>query len=157
VNGARRVVSATVVGLTLALLGACSGSPDKVVQVTQYNQGQGVPLYVSGDASRLAGAPKDFQKFMAARVRSAIEFDDGTCDEPAVYSVKAIATSGHAAGELSQCGVESIIWARGSGGWKQIWSGDGEPPCDALKKYDVPHGIAGQSCRDGDGSKMYRG
>ena len=138
------------------MLGACAHRPDRVVQVTQYNQGKGVPLYVSGDAMRLAGAPKDFQKFMAARVRSAIEFDDGSCDEPAVYSVKAVADSGQAAGQLSQCGVENIIWARGPGGWKQIWSGTAPPPCETLKKYRVPNGIAGQSCRDSDGTHMYR-
>ena len=150
----------TVIIGAFAVFGAlsgCSQKPDRVVEVTQYNQGRGVPLYVSGDSGKLTGAPKDFQRFMAARVRSAIEFDDGTCDEPAVYSVKAVSTSGHAAGELSQCGVESIIWARSSGSWKQIWAGTSVPPCDTLKTHKVPHGIAGQSCRDAEGTKMYRG
>ena len=146
-----------VVLATVGLVTGCSHRPREVVKVTQYNQGKGVPLYVSADAAKLTGAPKDFQKFMAARVRSAIEFDDGSCSEPPVYMVKAVADSGHAAGQLSQCGVRNIIWARTSGKWKQIWSGDAEPPCQTLKQYRVPPGIAGTSCREGGDTKLYRG
>lgn len=143
--------------LLIGLLAGCSGRPRQVVKVTQYNQGQGVPLFVSADAAKLAGAPKDFQEFMAAKVRSAIEFDDGSCDEPAVYSVTALADTGFAAGELSQCGVQNIVWARRANHWGQVWAGAGEPPCARLKKYAVPRGLAGQTCTEDGESKLYRG
>lgn len=151
-----RLLGAVGFLLIATMIAGCSGEPHKVVNVTQYNGGKGAPLYVSGDAARLTGAPKDFQEFMAARVRSAIEFDDGQCSEPPVYSVKAVADSGHASGSLSQCGLRQIIWARSGGKWKQIWSGDTEPDCATLKKYTVPSGIAGKSCRDSEGSHLYR-
>jgi hypothetical protein len=143
--------------LAAGLLSACANEPDRSVEVTRYNAGRGVPLYVSTDAAKLKGAPKDFQKFMSWQVRSAIESDDGTCVESPVYSVKAVASTGHASGQFSQCGVEDVIWARRSSHWVEVWSGKGEPPCAALRKYQVPHGIAGQSCRDPDGSHVYTG
>jgi hypothetical protein len=162
VNPAPKLLSASVFPLVLlvligATLSGCGGGPDRDVAVTLYNGGQGVPLYVANDAKLLTGAPKDFQRYMAHAVRSAIESDDGTCNEPAVYLVTAIANTGHAAGELSHCGVRRIFWARKSGEWIKIWSGTGVPPCADLKRNKVPNGLTGTRCTADGSTHVYTG
>lgn len=159
VNRAPRVASTAIIAAVLlaAVLSGCSQGPDRKVEVTLYNGGQGVPLYVASDAKNLTGAPKDFQQYMAWAVRRAIESDDGTCDEPGVYSVTAIANSGHAAGEFSRCGVERIYWARKSNHWIKIWSGSGIPPCADLKRNEVPNGLTGTRCTADGKTRIYTG
>jgi len=142
-----------------ALLGLAACGPERpkqVVQVTQYNDGKGVPLYVSSDAGKLTGAPKDFQSFIRFTVRTAIEGDDGSCDEPPVYTVLTISAA-FGAGELSQCGVKKLVWAKTDGKWSQVLAYDGEPACDDLTAKGVPPGITGPSCRDDEGSRPYQG
>lgn len=161
VNWERKFFTTTF--LAIAVLGAalsgCSGSgPGKDdVEVTLYNGGQGVPLYTADDASRLTGAPKDFKQFMAYEVRKAIKADDPSCSEPAVYSVTAIASTGHASGEFSHCGTEKIFWARKSGQWIAIWHGTGVPPCSDLKRNKVPNGLAGNKCKAEGSTHVYTG
>jgi hypothetical protein len=159
----RRVAFATLLTpallvVTLSGLAACGPErPKQIVQVTRYNDGKGVPLYVSADAGKLTGAPKDFQSFIRFTVRTAIEGDDGSCDEPPVYTVLTISDAGFGAGELSQCGVKKLVWAKTDGKWSQVLAYEGEPGCDALTTKGVPPGITGPSCRDADGSRPYRG
>jgi hypothetical protein len=142
----------------VAGLAACGiERPKQVVQVTRYNDGKGVPLYVSTDASNLTGAPKDFRTFIQKTVRTAIEKDDGSCDEPPVYTVLTVSNAGFGAGELSQCGIRHVVWAKTDGRWSEAFSYADEPQCDDLKAKDVPPGITGESCLDGDGSRPYRG
>jgi hypothetical protein len=142
----------------LTALTSCGvNRPEQVVHVTQYNDGRGVPLYVSSDASKLAGAPKDFQAFIRGQVRAAIEADDGSCGEPAVYTVLTVSDSGFAGGNFSQCGIRHVVWAKTKGAWSKVMTYDAEPTCDSLKEHHVPPGIAGDSCRDGDGSRPYKG
>jgi hypothetical protein len=146
-----------VIPAVSALSGCGAERPKQVVQVTQYNGGNGVPLYVSSDAGKLAGAPKDFQSFMKGRVRAAIEADDSSCDEPPVYTVLAVSDAGYAAGSFSQCGVRNVVWAKTEKSWSKILTYDTEPACEDLKDHDVPPGITGDSCRDADGSRPYKG
>ena len=153
-----RVALAALLAPVLLGLAACGPErPKQVVQVTQYNDGKGVPLYVSSDAGKLTGAPKDFQAFIRFTVRTAIEGDDGSCDEPPVYTVLTISDAGFGAGDLSQCGVRHLVWAKADGKWSQVLDYDGEPRCDALKDAGVPPGITGASCRDDEGRRPYRG
>ena len=148
-------LGAVLTALTLA--GCALQRPQQVVQVTRYNDGKGVPLYVSADADKLTGAPKDFRAFMQARVRAAIEQDDASCGEPPVYSVQTVSEVGFAGGTLSQCGVRNLVWAKAAGRWTEVLRYAGEPRCDDLRERDVPPGITGDNCRDGNGSRPYRG
>lgn len=142
----------------LGTLSACGPErPKQVVHVTQYNGGKGVPLYVSSDAGKLAGAPKDFRTFIKGEVRAAIEADNGSCDEPPVYSVLTVSDNGFAGGDLSQCGVHHVVWARVNGKWSEALTYKAVPQCDALKSRDIPPGITGDTCRDADGSRPYNG
>ena len=114
-NPAPKLLSTSVFPVILlvlvgAVLTGCGGGPDRDVKVTLYNGGQGVPLYVANDAKLLTGAPKDFQQYMAGAVRAAIESDDGTCAEPAVYSVTAIANTGF----VSEAAENTVVGTMGS-------------------------------------------
>ena len=154
----RRAAFAGLLLPVLLSLAACGPErPKQIVQVTQYNGGKGVPLYVSSDAGKLTGAPKDFQAFIRFAVRTAIEGDDGACGEPPVYTVLTISDAGFGAGMLSQCGVKNLVWAKADGKWSQVLAYTGEPRCDALTTKGVPPGITGASCRDDGGSRPYRG
>lgn len=154
----RRAALAALLLTALLGLAACGPErPKQIVQVTQYNGGKGVPLYVSSDAEKLTGAPKDFQAFIRFAVRTAIEGDDGSCDEPPVYTVLTISDAGYGTGTLSQCGVKNLVWAKADGKWSQVLAYDGEPQCDALKAKDVPPGITGASCQKDGTSRPYKG
>jgi hypothetical protein len=152
-----------LVGLLLlapavSALTACGPErPKQVVHVTQYNGGKGVPLYVSTDASKLAGAPKDFKAFIRGKVRAAFEADDGSCGEPPVYSVLTVSDTGYAGGDFSECGVRHVVWAKVNGKWSEVLTYKSDPQCAALKSHEVPPGITGDSCRDADGRRPYQG
>jgi len=149
VKHSRRAALAALLLPALLGLAACGPErPKQIVQVTQYNGGKGVPLYVSSDAEKLTGAPKDFRAFIRFAVRTAIEGDDGSCDEPPVYTVLTISDAGF---------VKNLVWAKADGKWSQVLAYDGEPACDALTSKDVPPGITGASCRDGEVSRPYKG
>lgn len=150
-------VGLLLVAPALATLAACGiHRPHQVVQVTRYNDGKGVPLYVSTDASKLAGAPKDFRTFIQRTVRTAIEKDDGSCDEPPVYTVMTISDA-FGAGDLTQCGLRHLVWAKVDGTWAQVLAYPDEPTCADLEAKDVPPGITGATCTDENGSRPYRG
>lgn len=162
VNPTPKLLSTSVFGLVLvvflaAALSGCSGGPNRDPNVILYEGGQGQPLFAPDDARQLRGAPKDFQQYMAHEVRSAVESDDSSCSEPPVYSVTAIADDGHAAGELSRCGVERIFWVRKSGEWIKIWSGTGVPPCADLKRNDIPSGLTKARCTADGRTQDYTG
>ena len=139
-----------------ALSGCGPERPEQIVQVTRYNDGRGVPLYVSSDAGKLAGASNDFKAFIKAKVRAAIENDDGSCDEPPVYTVLTVSAA-FGAGDFSRCGIRHLVWAKANGTWTQILSYQGDPKCFDLRAHDVPPGITGNTCRDADGPRPYRG
>lgn len=145
-----------LVVVVLLLAGCGPDRPKQVVHVTQYNNGEGVPLYVSGDATKLTGAPKDFQLFMRLLVRNAIESDDGSCNEPPVYTVRTITDTGFAGGDISQCGIEHLVWTRTSGHWMQVLTYTSDPRCSDLKAHRVPAGVTGDNCRDDGGLRPYR-
>jgi hypothetical protein len=141
----------------VSALSACGPQrPTQVVKVTRYNDGTGVPLYVSSDATKLTGAPRDFQTFIQGRVRAAIEDDNGSCDEPPVYTVLTASTD-FAAGDFSRCGIRHLVWAKSNGRWVQVLAYQADPQCADLKAHDVPPGITGDTCRDADGPRPYRG
>lgn len=144
--------------LAVALLVACGPErPKQVIEVTQYNNGDGVPLYVSGDANKLSGAPRDFRTFLADQARKAIQADDGSCAEPPVYTIKTISDTGFAGGDFSQCGIKHLVWAKAEGEWSQVLSYDADPLCADLKAHKIPPGITGKTCRDDGGLRPYQG
>lgn len=147
---------AALLAVVFALSSCGPQRPTQVVKVTQYNGGEGVPLYVSSDAMNLTGAPKDFQTFIQGKVRAAIEDDNGSCDEPPVYTVRTASTN-FAAGDFSRCGISHLVWAKTRATWAQVLDYRGDPACADLKEHDVPPGITGDSCRDDQGSRPYKG
>lgn len=124
--------------------------------MTQYNDGKGVPLYVSTDVGQLKGAPPDFKSFLRFTIRTTLEGDDASCGEPPVYTVRTISAR-FGAGDLSHCGVQHLVWAKADDKWSRVLTYSGEPQCDALSAKGIPPGITGDSCRDADGSRPYNG
>ncbi|HYI46780.1 MAG TPA: hypothetical protein VE174_15085 [Actinomycetota bacterium] len=169
----RNVLPMAVVTATLLFTGACGASNDpakdssasspaassSAAKLIDYGD-DGVQLQAAEDVDKLKGAPEDFKQFVAGAV-SEVAKDGGAtgkCDSPYV-SVSKVDPAGYALGYVFDCdnGGAVHMWAKVDGIWRRIFDGQSIPPCDDMKKYSVPKGIAGTKCDDGSKAVDYRG
>jgi hypothetical protein len=121
--------------------------------------GEGVRIRSKADVAKLEDAPDSFKDYMVAEIGELLMLDEDLgrpegCDEPPTLLVRAIHTSGYAAGAFIRCGGAASIWAVIGGQWREVWSGQEIPSCADLTRLGVPNGIA-DSCRDGKDEVPY--
>jgi hypothetical protein len=117
----------------------------------------GIHMTKPSDTSKLTGAPADFTAFIAAELaKDKAKSDDVCTEKPQIY-VNKIDPKGWAAGGhfIPQCGGYATLWAKVSGGWKQVWAGQTLTDCKTLKKYAFPAAIAEKTCLQGDDEIAY--
>ena len=68
-------------------------------------------------------------------------------------TVETLRTDGFASGGVNDCGGYAALWAVVDGDWKEIQSTQETWGCAALERYEVPSGVAGETCYDYDAQK----
>ena len=61
-------------------------------------------------------------------------------------TVETLRTDGYAVGGVNDCGGYAAMWAVVDGQWKEIQGTQDTWECRVLKRYQVPSGVAGDSC-----------
>jgi hypothetical protein len=102
----------------------------------------GVAVKKPVDVRKLAGAPEDFQQFIAGRLDEAVSTRDPEFPEcvPTV-NVNVYDPTGFASGSRTDCGGYAIIWAKKGGVWQEVWGGQDLAACSELKALHVPPSV----------------
>lgn len=113
----------------------------------------GITVAKAADVAKLTGAPEDFTSFIVADLQRQQDVKDEVCTEKPQIQVSRIDTRGWAAGGsfIPQCGGNATLWAKVSGGWREVWGGQTLPECKVLEKFTFPAGVAGGECGTADG------
>lgn len=112
---------------------------------------QGLEITRPEDVGRLRGTSADFQEFVAAQVRLAVEAGSACPDAAHGVTVKKWSSAGYAIGAFSDCGGYQALWVDDDGTWIQgmgtqdVWS------CTTLRYLAVPTSFAGQCAAEAGG------
>ena len=161
-----RLPAAALVASALLLSSACGRADDtggttsspkpsepKSVLI-EYDQDEagGVSIAKPADVAQLVGAPNGFKQYVAGLVDASKTPPDDDCQS--TVGVAKVDTSGFAAGSMHSCGGAVYIWAKRTGVWQEIWSGQELQDCADMRKYFVPKSIAGNKCYDANKKKV---
>ena len=140
--------------LALAAAGCSQGSEPSLESVDSATSSQDVVDYgkepivlrAASDVRKLTGAPDGFKQFIAGVTDATTSGIDPEGECPPQVEVSVIVPKGFAAGAIRACNGAAHIWAKKNGVWQQIWAGQSDPDCAAMKSNDVPEVIAGEQC-----------